>query len=70
MRHVNRILNKWIVTHIHERDPGRLSKHQRGQSPHLKYHLQLKTKEGLWVVVWDLKGEEGNLHGDGRANEL
>ena len=55
---------------MRERDPGRLSKHQRGQSPHLKYHLQLKTKEGLWVVVWDLKGEEGNLHGDGRANEL
>lgn len=22
----------------------------------------------LGVVVWDFKGEEGNLHGDGKAN--
>lgn len=34
--------------------------HQSGWS-HLKYHLQLKTKEHLGVVVWDFKSEEGNL---------
>ena len=35
----------------------------------VKHHLQLKTKEEVWgMVVWDLKGEEGNSHTDGKAN--
>ena len=42
--------------------------HQNGPSSHLKHHLQLKTKEDVRVVTWDFKGEEGNLHGDGKAN--
>ena len=44
---------------------------QDGRNSHLKYHLQLKTKEQkkiFWVVVWDHKGEEGSSHGDGKAN--
>ena len=40
---------------------------QHGQRPHLKDHLQLKTKNA-GVVVYDFKGEEGNSHAGGRAN--
>ena len=39
-----------------------------GQSPLLKYYLQWKTKEDFWGSGWDLEGEEGNWHGDGKAN--
>ena len=40
---------------------------QNDWSPHLKYHLQ-QTKEDAGVGVWDLKGEEGNSHEEGKAN--
>ena len=42
---------------------------QNRQSPHLKYHLQLKVKKkDVGCSVWDFKEEEENLQGDGRAN--
>jgi len=42
--------------------------HHNGQNPYLKYHVQLKTKRMLGILVWDFKAEEGNSHGDGKAN--
>ena len=42
--------------YIKGRDPGKLNiTRQNGQSHHLKYHLQLKTKEVAGVVVWNFK---------------
>ena len=38
--------------------------HQNGQRLHLKYHLQLKTKEDVEIVVLVYKEEEGNSQGD------
>ena len=37
---------------------------------HLKFYLQLKTKEDVEVEVkgWDFKGEEGSCCGGGKAN--
>ena len=37
-------LNRSLITCIHGRDPGKLSNHQNGQTPLLKYHLQLNIK--------------------------
>ena len=51
--------------------PGKLSNLTKWLKPSLKYHFQLKAKEDvrmLSVLLWDLKGEEGNSHGDGKAN--
>ena len=42
--------------------------HQNDWTPPLKYHPELKTKEPVGVVIWDLKGEEGSSHGDGEAS--
>ena len=42
--------NKSLITHIHGRDPEELT-HQNGQSPHLKYHLELIQKRMLRVIV-------------------
>ena len=42
--------------------------HNVGQSPPLKYYLQLKTKENVGDGVWDLEGEESNSHGVSKAN--
>ena len=36
---------------------------QNGQSPDLKYRLQLKTKEDF---VWDVEGEKDNPRNDGK----
>ena len=33
---------------------------QNGQSPYIKYHLQLKTKENVGGSGLGFKGEEGN----------
>ena len=41
---------------------------QSGPHPHIKYHLQQKTKRMLWVKVWNFKREEGNSHRDRKAN--
>lgn len=38
--------------------------HQNGQRLHLKYHIQLKTKEDVAIVVLVYKKEEGNSQGD------
>lgn len=35
----------------------------------LKYHLQAKTKDAE-TVVWDIKGQEGNSHGDEKSKCL
>ena len=35
-------------------------------NPHLEYHLQLKIKKDLGMVVWYFKGEEGNSHEGGK----
>ena len=44
MRQINRRKsNESLITGKHERDPGK----QNGQSPHLKYNLQLKTKKDI-----------------------
>ena len=40
--------------------------HKNGTSAHLKFHLQLK--EGVGIVTWDFKGEEGDLYGGRKAN--
>ena len=32
---------------IHEREPRKLSNSPKWKNPHLKYHLQLKTKEDV-----------------------
>ena len=37
--------------------------HQNAQSPHHKYHLQLKTKEDIGGVVWNFKRVEDNSLG-------
>ena len=42
--------------------------HQNDWTPPLKYHPELKTKEPVGIVIWDLKGEEGSFHGDGEAS--
>ena len=36
--------------------------------PPFKYHLQLKTKDGVFGNGLGLRREEGNLRGDGKAN--
>lgn len=51
------------MTCTKRRDPRKLSTSPRWPSLHLKYHLLLKTKGILGVVVWDFGGEEGNSHG-------
>ena len=38
--------------------------HQNGQRLHLKYHLQLKTKEDVVIVVLVYKEEAGNSQRD------
>ena len=42
--------------------------HQNGQSPHHKYHLQLKTKEDIGGVVWNFKRVEDNSLGDTKVS--
>ena len=59
--------NTSLITYIHGRDPGVLTR-QNGQNPHLKYHLQLKTKEDIGGSGLRLQGEKGNSHGDEKAN--
>ena len=44
--------------------------HQNGQSPHHKYHPQLKTKEDAGVVSQVLKGKEGNSQGGEKEQSL
>ena len=56
--------NKSLIICIHERDLGKLS-----NSPNWPKPSPLIPQKRMWrVVVWDLKGEEGNLHADGKAN--
>ena len=40
---------------------------QNVQNPDLKSHLQLKTRD-VEGSVWGITVEEGNSHGDGKAN--
>ena len=54
--------NKSLIACIHGRDAGELTLHS-GRSPLLKYHLQLRQKTMLRVMVWDFREEEGNSHG-------
>ena len=55
-KNVGKIQENWVIC-------------QNGQSPNLKYHLQLKVKKkDAGCSVWDFKEEEENLQGDGRAN--
>ena len=44
--------------------------HQNGQSPHHTYHLQLKTKEDIGGMVWNLKRVEDNSLGDIKVSVL
>lgn len=37
----------YIITCIHGRKSGNSVPYQNGQSPHLKLHLQLRTKENV-----------------------
>ena len=53
---------------MYGRDPGKLSNSPNGQRPHLRYHLQLKTKEDFGQSVLGLQSERGNSHGNGKAN--
>ena len=50
-------LNRSLIMCTHGRDPGELNHHRNGQDPHLKHHLQLKTREDAGVGFHDLKGE-------------
>ena len=48
MRQINkRKSNKSLITRIPGRDQENWVIHQNGQNPHLKHHLQLKTKEDV-----------------------
>ena len=60
MRQINRRKSNSLLTRIHRRHPGEPSHSPNGLNPPLKYHLQLKAKEDVGIVVWDLYGEEGN----------
>ena len=42
--------------------PREIVSGQGGRSPHIKYHFQLKTKESVGLVVWDLKGKGDSLN--------
>ena len=61
MRQINRgKSHKKLIAWIYGKDPGKLSNMPNSQIPHLKYHLQLKTKEDVRVVVVGFQGREGN----------
>ena len=48
MRKINRRkIEQSLITCIHGRDPGKLSNLPKWLKPHLKYYLQLKTKEDV-----------------------
>ena len=42
--------------------PREIVSGQGGRSSHIKYHFQLKTKESVGLVVWDLKGKGDSLN--------
>lgn len=42
--------------------------HLNGPNPHLKYHLQLKTKENVRVKGLGLQRGGKHSHGDRKAN--
>ena len=69
MRQINRRKsNKSLITCVHQRDPGELSNSPNGPNPHLKYHLQLKTKEDVGGSGLGFIRGGGNSHRDRKAN--
>jgi len=52
MRQIDRRkLNESSITHVHERDPGKLSSSPIEQNPHLTNHLQLEIKKEVGVEI-------------------